>query len=265
VSATGQLRVDINSDVGESFGAFVVGDDERVMASVTSVNVAAGFHGGDPRTIEAVVHRAKQAGIGVGAHPGFPDLVGFGRRDMRLTAAEIRTDVLYQIGAVYAFTRAVGLPLQHVKPHGQLNNMAVRDRDMAVAIVEAVKSFDRGLVLMSYGGELTAAALEAGVPVAHEVFADREYTAEGTLVSRSQPGAVIHDTEQIAERAVRMVREGVVTAITGETIQVRPDTICVHADTPGAGAIAGVLRASLETAGIRVVPMGNTLTGLTAG
>ena len=148
------FAVDLNADVGESFGAFTVGDDSAVMESVTSVNVAAGFHGGDPRTMERVVHAAKMSAIGVGAHPGFPDLVGFGRRDMKLSPDEVRTDTLYQIGAVAAFTRVAGMELQHVKPHGQLNNMAVRDRAMAEAIVTAVQAFDPRLILVSYGGHL---------------------------------------------------------------------------------------------------------------
>jgi len=252
---TGQRSVDINSDVGESFGAFRVGEDDGVMESVTSVNVAAGFHGGDPRTIQSVVNRARERGIAVGAHPGFPDLVGFGRRDMRLSAEEIRADVLYQIGAVHAFTQAAGIPLRHVKPHGQLNNMAVKDGAMAEAIADAIRSFDSSLILIAYGGELTRAGEAAGLRVAHEVFADREYQGDGTLVSRSSAHAVIHDPQKIAERTVRMVKEGRAVAIGGEVISVRVDTICVHGDTPGAADAARALRQALETNGIQVQPL----------
>jgi 5-oxoprolinase (ATP-hydrolysing) subunit A len=247
--------VDINCDAGESFGAFTVGEDDGVMASATSVNVACGFHGGDPRSMERMVTRAKALGLGVGAHPGFPDLVGFGRRDMRLTPTEIRTDTLYQIGALSAFTQAAGLELQHVKPHGQLNNMAVVDAVYARAIVEAIQDLDRNLILIAYGGELQKAGEELGLRVAHEAYADREYEADGTLVSRRKPGAVIHDVDRIVERALGMIQDQRVTAITGEPVPLRVDTICVHADTPGAAAIAAALRTGLESAGVDVRPL----------
>jgi len=261
MSTMPEIAVDLNADVGESFGAFTVGDDKAVMESVTSVNVAAGFHGGDPRTIDRVIRLAADRNIGVGVHPGFPDLVGFGRRDMSLTSDEIRTDVLYQIGAVYGLARAHGVKLQHVKPHGQLMNMAVTNRAMADAVAGAVRAFDPNLILVSYGGELTRAAEAAGIPVAHEVYADREYTAQGTLVSRKLPGAVIQDQGRIGERAVRMVRERTVVTITGETLSVRADTICVHADTPGAAEIARSLRRSLEAANVTVLPLTAVLNG----
>ncbi len=247
--------VDLNCDMGESFGAFRIGEDDDILPSVTSVSVACGFHGGDPRVIDRTVKEASRRGVAIGAHPGFPDLVGFGRRDMRLSPDEARTDVLYQIGAVSAFTRAAGVPLQHVKPHGQLNNLAVMDRTLAEAIVAAVRAFDDNLILVAYGGELVHAAQDAGLTIGYEVFADRAYNADGTLVSRRQSGAIIQDVEQVVGRAVSMVQEHRVRAITGENVEVRADTICVHGDTPGAASIAAALRAGLTAVGIAVRPL----------
>lgn len=247
--------VDINCDVGESYGAFTIGDDAGVMESATSVNVACGFHGGDPRVIERTVSLAAVRGTGVGAHPGFPDLVGFGRRDLSLTFDEARTDTLYQIGALFAFVRAAGVGLQHVKPHGQLNNQAVKDPDLARAIASAVKAFDPNLILVAYGGELVNAGQNAGLRVAREVYADREYTRERRLVSRGLAGAVITDTHKIVSRAVNLVKDHTVTAISGESIELTAETICVHGDTPRAAAIAAALRLGLEKAGIAVRPL----------
>jgi UPF0271 protein len=247
--------VDINCDMGESFGAFRIGEDAEVLQSITSANVACGFHGGDPRVIERTVTAARDLGVSVGAHPGFPDLVGFGRRNLSVTPDEARTDVLYQIGAVYAFTRAAGVPLQHVKPHGQLNNLAVADRALADAIVAGIHQFDPELIVVAYGGELIWAAEERGMRVGYEVFADRAYMPDGSLVPRREPGAVIHDVDHVVERAIQMVRTRQVTAVSGETVPLRVDTICVHGDTPGAGSIARALRAGLEAAGIAVRPL----------
>ncbi|MBV9280292.1 MAG: LamB/YcsF family protein [Chloroflexi bacterium] len=251
--------VDINCDMGESFGAFRIGEDEAVLPWVTSANVACGFHGGDPRVIEWTVRAARDRGVDVGAHPGFPDLVGFGRRNLDLTPDEARTDILYQIGAVHAFARAAGVPLRHVKPHGQLNNLAVTDRALAGAIVAAVREFDPELILVAYGGELLRTAEEAGLTVGHEVFADREYLADGQLVSRRRPGAVIHDVDRIVRRAISMVKTRQVTAISGETVRLRVDTICVHGDTAGAAEIARALRGGLEAEGIAVRPLREAL------
>lgn len=247
--------VDINCDMGESFGAFRMGEDDDVLPSVTSVSVACGFHGGDPVVIDRTVREAARRGVAIGAHPSFPDLVGFGRRDMKLSPDEVRTDVLYQIGAVSAFTRSAGVPLQHVKPHGQLNNLAVVDRGLAEAIVAAVRAFDTNLILVAYGGELARAAEDAGLTVGYEVFADRAYNADGTLVSRRQSGAIIHDVEQVVVRAVSMVQERRVKAITGENVEVRADTICIHGDTSGAASIAAALQVGLTAAGIAVRPL----------
>lgn len=250
------LSIDINCDMGESFGAYRIGEDEEVLPAITSANVACGFHGGDPRVLRRTVAMAAGLNVGIGAHPGFLDLVGFGRRNLQISPDEAYTDVLYQIGALAAFTRAAGAPLQHVKPHGQLNNMAMKDRALADAIVAAIADFDRDLLIVAYGGEFSDAAEAAGMRVAHEVYADREYMPDGTLVPRSHPGAVIHDAERIVERAVSMVKSGEVRTQSGETIALRVDTICVHGDTPGAAAIARVLRSGLQEAGITVEPLG---------
>jgi len=254
-----EYTVDINCDMGESFGAYRMGDDDAVLPAVTSVNVACGFHGGDPRVMEVTVAAAARLGVAVGAHPGFPDLVGFGRRNLDVTADEARTDVVYQIGALHAFTRKAGIPLQHVKPHGQMNNLAVTDRSLAEAIVAGIRDFDPGLILIAYGGALVEAAKDAGIRVAHEVFADREYNGDGTLDSRRHPNAVIHDVDRIVTRAVSMVRTRQVAALTGEMISVPADTICVHGDTAGAATIARALRAGLEEAGIAVRPLREVL------
>ncbi|HVA37486.1 MAG TPA: 5-oxoprolinase subunit PxpA [Candidatus Dormibacteraeota bacterium] len=247
--------VDLNCDMGESFGAWKMGDDERMFPSISSANVACGFHGGDPRVMARTVHVAKEHGVAVGAHPSFPDLVGFGRRNLNVTADEARTDVLYQIGAVFAFCRRFGVPLQHVKPHGQLNNLAMTDRALADAIVAGIKDFDPALLVVSYGGEFAKAAEAAGMRVAYEVFADREYNADGTLVSRRLPGAVITDPERVVERAVAMVREGRVRAVDGAWLDIPVHTICTHGDTPGAADLAARLRGALQSAGVRIAPM----------
>jgi UPF0271 protein len=251
--------VDINCDLGESFGAFHMGDDASIMPWITSANVACGFHGGDPGTIAATVDAAGRFGVGVGAHPSFPDLVGFGRRYMHLTPEEVETDVLYQIGALSAFTRAAGVGLLHVKPHGQLNNVAVRDRTVADAIARAVCAFDPGLILVAYGGELIKAGEAAGLTVAYEAYADRGYQADGSLVPRSRAGAMIEDVDRVVSRAVAMVREQRVTAVSGEIVPLRVDTICVHSDTSGAVDIARALNSGLRAAGIAVRPMAEVI------
>ena len=251
--------VDINSDMGESFGVFRIGEDEELMRSVSSANVACGFHAGDPAVMLRTVRLAHEAGVGVGAHPGFPDLVGFGRRNLALSPDQAYSDTLYQIGALAAFCRAAGVDLQHVKPHGQLNNLAVRDAELARAITQALQDFREDLILISYGGELTLAAERLGVRVAHEVYADRAYNSDRTLVSRSIPGSVLHDPELVVERAVHMVLDGGVQALSGEWIELRADTICVHSDTPGAASLASRLRARLAQVQIAVRPLAHFL------
>ncbi len=253
------MHIDINCDMGESFGAFQAGNDMEVLPSITSLNIACGFHAGDPRVMERSVREAARRGLGIGAHPSFPDLVGFGRRDMGLSPEEVRTDVLYQVGALFAFARAAGIPLQHVKPHGQLHNLAVIDRAMADAIVSAVREFDPSLIVIAYGGELVEAAQQAGLPVAHEVYADREYNPDGTLVSRRRPGAVIKDPDYIVTRAVAMVRDKRIPTVDGTYLSHEADTLCIHGDTPGAATLAARLRTGLEAAGIRVRPLFETL------
>ncbi|MDE2571754.1 MAG: LamB/YcsF family protein, partial [bacterium] len=211
------------------------------------------------RVMARSVELAKRYGVAVGAHPGFPDLVGFGRRNLNVTPDEARTDVCYQIGALAAFCRRFGVPLQHVKPHGQLNNLAMTDRMLADAIVAGIKDFDPHLLVCAYGGELAKAAQAAGMRVAYEVFADREYNADGTLVSRRLPGAVITDEARVVERAVAMVQQGRVRAADGTWLDIPVHTICTHGDTPGAAELARLLRAALERAGIKIAPMGEVV------
>jgi UPF0271 protein len=250
-------RIDINSDVGESFGAYTLGSDAAVMSSITSANVACGFHAGDPAVMRHTVELARQHGVAVGAHPGFPDLVGFGRRELNATPADVENLVLYQIGALAAMTTALGLRLQHVKPHGALFNMAVTDRRLADAIARAVRAFDPTLVLFGLpGSEILNAGREAGLRIASEVFADRAYEPDGSLASRRKPGSVIHDPALVLERAVRMVDERIVVALDGTAVPVHADTICVHGDTPGAATLVATLRQGLEASGIRVMALG---------
>src|SRR5476649_1927917 len=247
------MRIDINSDVGESFGAYTIGRDAALMRSITSANVAAGFHAGDPSVLRETIRLAKAHGVAVGAHPGFPDLVGFGRRELNVTPQEAEDLVLYQIAAVAGVAAAEGVKIQHVKPHGALFNMAVRNAELASAIARAVDAFDKTLILFGLpDSEILAAGRAAGLRVAAEVFADRAYEADGSLVSRNTPGAVIHDADAVVSRAVRMVRERRVDAIDGAPVTLVADTICIHSDTPGADDLAIRLRAALDVAGIAV-------------
>lgn len=251
------MRIDINSDLGESFGAFRIGHDSGLMTVITSANVAAGFHAGDPTVLRDTLRTAKANGVAVGAHPGFPDLVGFGRREMNVTAREAEDFVLYQVAAVAGVAAAEGLRLQHVKPHGALFNMAVRNRDLADAIARAVAVFDRHLILFGLpGSEILAAGRAAGLRVAAEVFADRAYEPDGSLASRRKPGSVIHDVKTVVERAVRMVGDHIVEATDGSIVRLEADTMCVHGDTPGSDLLAGQIRAGLEAAGVTVRAVG---------
>lgn len=249
--------VDLNSDLGEAFGAHRVGFDEELFELISSANVACGFHGGDPRVMERTVAAAKARGVAVGAHPGFPDLVGFGRRQMQVTADEARTDTLYQVAALDGFCRAAGVTMQHVKAHGAFYNAAVKDRALADAIAAGVAAFDRGLVMLAQPGtHLFAAAEAAGLPTAREGFIDRAYNADGTLVSRLLPGAVVTDPGEAAERALRLVLEGRLRAIDGTDLDLAVDSLCIHSDTPGAVAILSRVRRDLEAAGVEIRAFG---------
>jgi 5-oxoprolinase (ATP-hydrolysing) subunit A len=251
------MRIDINSDMGESFGAYTIGHDAGLMTSITSANVAAGFHAGDPSVLRDTIRLAKQHGVAVGAHPGFPDLVGFGRRELNVTPQEAEDMVLYQVAAVAGVAAVEGVKMQHVKPHGALFNMAVRNRELSSAIARAVAAFDRTLILFGLpGSEILAAGQAAGLPVAAEVFADRAYEPDGSLASRRKPGSVIHDPDAVVARAVRMVKDRTVVAIDGSVVALEADTICVHGDTPGSDHLAAKIRAGLEAAGITVKAIG---------
>jgi UPF0271 protein len=251
------MRIDLNADVGESFGAYTIGHDAALMTSITSASVAAGFHAGDPSVLRQTINLAAAHGVAVGAHPGFPDLVGFGRREMHVTVAEAEDLVLYQVAAVAGVAAAAGVKLQHVKPHGALFNMGARDASLAEAIAKAVASFDRSLILFGLAGsEMLAAGRAAGLRVASEVFADRAYEPDGSLRSRKKPHAVIDDSALVVARAIRMVKDQSVEAIDGSIVPLQADTICVHGDTPGADVLAARLRAGLQAAGVDVRALG---------
>ena len=247
------MQVDLNADVGESFGAHLIGADVALMRSITSANIAAGFHGGDPTVLRDTVRLAKANGVAIGAHPGFPDLQGFGRRDMRIAPREAEDLVLYQIAAVAGVAAAEGARIRHVKPHGALYNMAARNADLASAIVRAVVALDRSLILYAPpDSELLRAGLAAGLRAAAEGFADRAYEPDGSLRSRQEPDAVLHDADVVVPRALRLVRDRTVVASNGATLTFSVDTLCVHGDTPGAGELAGRLRSGLEASGVAV-------------
>ncbi len=243
--------IDLNSDLGEGFGPFRVGADDALFPLISSANVACGYHGGDALMMERTVARAIASGVGIGAHPGFPDRLGFGRRPMQCAPAEIRADVIYQVGALAAFCTAAGTSLQHVKAHGALYNLAVHDPAVATAIAEGVTAVDPGLLFFAIPGTaLAEAGAVAGLTVIREAFADRAYLADGSLVPRSRQGAVIEDLSQIANRMVRLVRDGVIETIDGETIEMQADTICIHSDTPSAVAIAEAVTSRFAAEGI---------------
>jgi len=251
------MRIDINSDMGESFGAYTIGHDAGLMRAITSANIAAGFHAGDPSVLRDTIRLAKASGVAIGAHPGFPDLVGFGRRELNATPREAEDFVLYQVAAVAGVAAAEGMRLQHVKPHGALFNMAVRNAELADAIARAVAAFDRSLILFGLpGSEILRAGRAAGLRVAAEIFADRAYEPDGTLASRKKPGSVIHDPNVVVSRAVSMVKDGSVVAVDGSVVKLGADTICVHGDTKGSDELAARLRRAFEDAGITVAPVG---------
>ena len=245
--------IDLNCDCGESFGSWTMGDDAAILAHVTSANIACGGHAGDPLVMRRTVARAHGQGVAIGAHPGYPDLQGFGRRSLALSPDEASAWVLAQIGALAAIARAEGALLAHVKPHGALYNDAARNPALAQAIARAVASFDAGLTLVGLAGSLLIAAGQAaGLAVAREAFADRAYEADGSLRDRRLPGALIHDEQVALAQTISIARDGFVTAYNGEQIAVQAETICLHGDAPGAAARAARLRAGLAEAGIAV-------------
>lgn len=246
-------RIDLNADMGESFGIYQLGDDAALLPLVTSANIACGFHAGDPTTMARTVAAAAAHGVALGAHPGLPDLVGFGRRLLAVSPPEARDLVTYQVGALAAFARRHGQRLQHVKPHGALYTLAEKDAAIADAIAGAVYEVDETLILIGLsGGRLTAAGQACGLRVAQEVFADRAYEPDGTLTPRSEPNAVLHDMDEVAARMARLVREETLTAADGTELTLRADTLCLHGDSPNAPALARAVRRALEVEGVAI-------------
>ena len=247
--------IDLNSDLGEGFGAWTLGDDDALLDLVTSANVACGFHAGDPTIMRRVCHRAAGRGVAIGAQVGYRDLAGFGRRAIDVEPEDLIADVIYQLGALDGFARAAGSVVSYVKPHGALYNTVVADVDQAAAVVTAVRLYDPSLPLLGLpGSQLLEQARTAGQPVVQEAFADRAYTAAGHLVSRRRPGAVLHDPAQIAERCVRMAVDGFVIAEDGSRLDLTPESLCVHGDTPDAVAVARLVRSELLAAGVTLRP-----------
>lgn len=253
------MRIDLNADVGESYGAWHMGQDEALIPLVTSVNIACGAHAGDPVVMARTVALASRTDVQLGAHPGYPDRDGFGRRDLAMSTDELEATLLYQLGALAAFVRDAGSELRHVKPHGALYNTAARDAPVAAAVARAVRRFDPALMLVGLAGSvLLDAGREEGLPVAAEAFADRAYEADGSLRPRRLPGAVLPDPEAAAEQAVSIVVLGKVTSHDGATVPIHADTLCIHGDTPGAADYARVVRDELAAAGVAVEPLRTT-------
>ena len=244
-------EIDFNCDMGESFGMYKMGFDEEVIKHISSANIACGFHAGDPMWMRKTVDLAEQHAVGVGAHPSYPDLNGFGRRNMNATPEEVRNDVVYQAGALKAFTS--NRNLQHVKPHGAMYNQAVDDADLGKSICEAVLEVDSNIILLALAGSTWIdVAKGMGMRVAREVFADRAVNSDGTLVPRSKEGSVIHDTNEVVERSLRMVTEGKILSVEGDIVEVEADSICLHGDTPGAVDMAKTLKREFLAAGVEV-------------
>ena len=253
-TARDRTRIDLNADVGESYGPWAMGSDDALIPLVTSVNVACGAHAGDPATILRTVALAAEHGVTVGAHPGYPDLAGFGRRDLAMSPDDLRASLVVQIGAVLAAARVAGVAVRHVKPHGALYNRSARDPEIAAVVARSVAELDPGLVLVgSAGSGSLAAGREAGLAVLAEGFADRRYEPDGSLRSRTLAGALLGPDEAAAQ-AISIVRDGRVAASDGSVVAVRADTLCIHGDSPGAAAIARAVRSALEGAGIAVAP-----------
>jgi UPF0271 protein len=249
------MNIDLNGDLGESLGAWRMGDDAALLAIVSSANVACGFHAGDPAGILQTLREAGARGVVVGAHVSYPDLAGFGRRNMDVASADLRADVIYQVGALQGLAAAAGTTVRYVKPHGALYNTIAHDERQAHDVIAALLALDPRLVLVGLAGSpLLGWARAAGLRVVAEAFADRAYTPQGTLVSRREPGAVLHDPQEIAARMLRLATGGVVTAIDGSTVRIEADSICVHGDSPGAVETARQVRAVLEAAGVAIRP-----------
>lgn len=245
--------IDLNSDLGEGYGAWRMGDDAEMLSIISSANVACGFHAGDPSGILKTVREAAKNGVVIGAHVSYPDRVGFGRRDMDIASADLVADVIYQIGALKGLAAAAGTVVSYVKPHGALYNRIANDPRQGRDVIEAIKLVDPSLVLMGLAGSpILGLARDAGLAVMAEAFADRAYTPKGELVSRREPGAVLHDSELIARRMLRLAREGTVEAVDGSVVAVDAQSICVHGDSPGAVAIAREIRRTFEAGGIDV-------------
>jgi UPF0271 protein len=252
-------KIDINCDLGESYGVFKIGNDEKIMPHITSANIACGFHAGDPTTIAHTVSIAKKHGVAVGAHPSYPDIMGFGRREMQLTSEEAKNYTLYQVSALQGFAKAANLNLQHVKLHGALYNMAAKDEKLSKAIVEAIKALNSGLIVFApINSALSDVAAKNGLRVAHEFFADRAYNSDGSLVSRKQSNAIIQDPKKVVERVVKAVEDRTVAAANGEVLDVgKVHTVCVHGDTPTALELAEAIKKGLVRADIEVKPVGS--------
>jgi UPF0271 protein len=252
------MKIDINCDMGESFGAYKLGNDEDIIKHITSASIACGWHAGDPTVMRKTIQMAKENAVAVGAHPGYPDLLGFGRRKLDCTHDELKDYMIYQVGALQAFAKALGTKVEHFKSHGMLGNQAIEEEKIALPVAEAVASLDKNLIFVimagAKGAMLREVAKKVGIPVAYEGLADRAYTPEGTLVSRREAGAVIKDPEKVVERAVMMVK-GKVVAIDGTEIPLKVHTICVHGDTPGSADLLRRIRERLVSEKIEIAPM----------
>jgi UPF0271 protein len=249
------MRIDLNSDLGEGFGIWRLGDDEALLDVVTSANVACGFHAGDPDILRRVCARAAERGVAIGAQVSYRDLAGFGRRSIDVPAASLTNDVIYQLGALDGFARVAGSRLRYVKPHGALYNRIVHDEEQAGAVVAAVTAYDAALPVLGLPGSVwLRRARQAGLTTVAEAFADRGYTASATLVPRSQPGALLTDPDEVAARVVRLVTSGMVTAVDGGDVAVHAESVCVHGDSPGAVAMAAAVRQALVAAGVEIGP-----------
>ncbi|WP_369790222.1 LamB/YcsF family protein [Rouxiella sp. WC2420] len=255
------MLIDLNSDMGESFGDWKMGEDEEMLSIVTSANIACGFHAGDPDVMFNTLTAAKANGVGAGAHPSFLDIQGFGRRQiLGETPAQIQRQIIYQIGALKALAESMGFPLQHVKTHGAMGNMAAEDPELAMAVARAIQLVDADLIMVVMPGmETEKAAEKLGLRMVREIYADRAYTETGTLVSRKLPGAVIHDAQQAATRVMQMLESGAILTLDGKKLPTRIDSICVHGDTPGAVAMARQLRSLLESNGLTLAPMAQVI------